>query len=87
MKLTDEEVEECFQGAYGHGTAAYEAAKNAKEAMLAEKKEAEMAKQGTDWAQRKACLEAEIRDFREELESRQKGQIQADIAGTDLEQE
>jgi hypothetical protein len=44
MKLTDEEVEECFQGAYGHGTAAYEAAKNAKEAMLAEKKEADMAK-------------------------------------------
>ena len=50
-------------------------------------KEGEMAKQGTDWAARKACLEAEIRDFREELESRRKGQTQAEIAGTDLEQE
>lgn len=48
MKLTDEEVEECFQGAYGHGTAAYEAARGAKEAMMAEKKEEEMGCQEED---------------------------------------
>jgi hypothetical protein len=38
MKLTDEEVEECFQGAYGHGTAMFEKAKTMKAEVEAEKK-------------------------------------------------
>ena len=53
MKLTDEEVEECFQGAYGHGTAAYEAARGAKEAMMAEKKEEEIVKKAARRRRRK----------------------------------
>lgn len=50
-------------------------------------REAEMAKEGSDWAQRKACLEAEIRDYREELETLRKGKTHAEIVGSDLEQE
>ena len=54
MKLTDEEVEECFQGAYGHGTQAYEAAKGAKESMMAEKKEADLATKAAKKSKTKA---------------------------------
>ena len=44
MKLTDEEVEECFQGAYGHGTEIFEKAKNMKEEAMATKRDAAQAK-------------------------------------------
>lgn len=55
MQLTDEEVEECFQGAYGHGTAAFEAAKQAKETMLAEKKAATATKKASKKKKSKAA--------------------------------
>ena len=55
MQLTDEEGEECFQGAYGHGTAAFEAAKQAKETMLAEKKAATATKKASKKKKSKAA--------------------------------
>ena len=51
MKLTDEEVEECFQGAYGHGTEMFEKAKKMKEEALAAKKKSGSAKKA-----KKSCV-------------------------------
>ena len=51
MKLTDEEVEECFQGAYGHGTEMFEKAKKMKEEALTAKKKSGSAKKA-----KKSCV-------------------------------
>jgi len=49
--------------------------------------ETAMAREAQDWAQRKASLECEIKDYARELESVRKGKTDAEIVAADLEQE
>merc|ERR1711862_233968 len=50
-------------------------------------REGEVSKEASDWVVRKASLEAEIKDYSQELESARNGKTHAEIVASDLEQE